>query len=101
MKDIIHQGHNGIEKCKVRARQSLYWLGMSVEIEELVARCSHCITYRNKRQKERFIAQEIPNAPWIKVASDIFHLFGHHFVIVVDYFSKYVETERIADMTSS
>ena len=43
MKDIIHQGHNGIEKCKVRARQSLYWPGMNAEIEELVARCSHCI----------------------------------------------------------
>ena len=101
MKDIIHQGHNSIEKCKVRARQSLYWPGMNAEIEELVARCSHCMTYRNKQQKESFIAHEIPTAPWIKVASDVFHLFGHHYVIVVDYFSKYVEVERITDMTSS
>ena len=101
MKDIIHQGHNGIDKCKVRARQSLNWPVMNAEIVELVARCSHCMTYTDKQQKESFIAHEFPTAPWIKVASDVFHLFGHHYVIVVDYFSKYAEVECIADMTSS
>ena len=101
MKEIIHQGHSGIERCKFRARQSLYWPGMNAEIEELVARCSLCLTHRNRQQKETFIAHEIPNAPWIKVASDVFHLFGHHYVIVVDYYSKYIEIEHIADMTTS
>ena len=43
MKEIIHQGHNGMERCKFCARQSLYWPGMNAEIEELVARCSYCL----------------------------------------------------------
>ena len=58
-------------------------------------------TLRNKQQKESVIAHEILTAPWIKVALDVFHLFGHHYVMVVDYFSTYVEVECIADMTSS
>ena len=49
MKDIIHHGHNGIEKCKVRVRQSLYWPGMNAGIEELVARCSHCEINNKKK----------------------------------------------------
>ncbi len=100
MKKIVHQGHNGMERCKSRARQSLYWPGMNAEIEELVARCSYCLTYRNKQQSENLIDHEIPNSPWIKVASDVFHLFGHHYVIVTDYYSGYIEIERISDTTS-
>ena len=39
MKAIIHQGHNGIARCKSRARQSIYWPGMNSEIDNLVSRC--------------------------------------------------------------
>ena len=101
MKEIIHQGHNGMERCKYRARQSLYWQGMTTEIEDLVARCSYCLTYRNKQQSEHLIDHDIPQSPWIKVASDVFHLFGHHYVIVTDYYSGYIELERIPDTTST
>ena len=93
MKEIIHQGHNGMERCKYHARQSLYWPGMNAEIEDLVARCSYCLTYRNKQQSEHLIDHDIPQSPWIKVASDVFHLFGHHYVIVTDYYSGYIELE--------
>ena len=26
MKKLLHQGHQGIEKCRLRARAALYWL---------------------------------------------------------------------------
>ena len=55
MKDIIHHGHNGIERCKNRGRQSIYWPGINREIEDLVSRCSLCSTHRNKQQKEPLI----------------------------------------------
>ena len=35
MLQIIHNSHLGIEKCKRRARDVLYWPGMSSEIEDL------------------------------------------------------------------
>ena len=50
MKDIIHHGHNGIERCKNRARQSIYWPGINREIEDLVSRCSLCLTHRNSKK---------------------------------------------------
>lgn len=101
MKEIIHQGHNGFKKCKNRARQSVYWPGINHEIEDLVFHCSLCSAHRNQQQKESLIQHEIPNAPWTKVASDLFTLCGHDYVIVTDYFSKFVEIERLPDKSSS
>ena len=101
MKAIIHQGHTGIESCKNRARMSVYWPGINEQIEDLVSNCSLCLTYRNKQQKESLIQPTVPNAPWTKVASDPFSLYGHDYVIVTDYFSKYIEIERLADKSSA
>ena len=36
MKSLIRQGHLGIENCKKRARQSLFWPLMNSEIEDMI-----------------------------------------------------------------
>ena len=41
-KDIlsqIHEGHLGIERIKLRARDFVFWLGMTNQIEEMVSNC--------------------------------------------------------------
>ena len=42
MFDRIHTGHQGISKCRERARQSIWWPGLSRQLEELVKNCSTC-----------------------------------------------------------
>ena len=34
--DRIHAGHQGIEKCRLRARDAVFWCGMNDDIERLV-----------------------------------------------------------------
>ena len=36
MKDLLHTGHVGIERCKRRARESIYWPGLNGELKDLV-----------------------------------------------------------------
>lgn len=91
MKQILHQGHFGIELCKRRARQSMYWPGINSELEELIHSCSSCLDYQNRLSKEPFLHHDIPDAPWIKVAADIFTIAGRDYLLVVDYHSKFVE----------
>ena len=45
MLELIHGTHLGIVKCKQRAREALYWPGMSAQIEEKVKDCSLCHNY--------------------------------------------------------
>ena len=47
----IHASHLGITKCKQRAREALFWPGMTRDIENLVTYCELCNTYQNKQAR--------------------------------------------------
>ena len=38
----IHKGHLGIEKCMLKARDSVFWPGISNDIREAVEKCGIC-----------------------------------------------------------
>ena len=97
----IHAGHLGIEKSRARAREVLFWPGMSTEITDMIGNCSICLEYRNKQQKEHFIPHEIPDQPWIKIGVDLFNLKNKNYLLVVDYHSKFFEVCLLADTSSS
>ena len=59
----IHEGHLGIEKCKLRAKSSVYWPNICREIETLIDACTVCQKYQNSQQKEPIIPSEIPSRP--------------------------------------
>ena len=40
----LHEGHLGISKCKLRARNSVFWPGLNSEIEEKIGLCKECNT---------------------------------------------------------
>ena len=44
----LHAGHQGIERCRLRARISVWWPGISSQIERLVKTCSHCVEHTSE-----------------------------------------------------
>ena len=50
---------------------------------------------RNRQNPEPVLNHEIPEGPWIKVATDLFNLYNEKYVLVVDYFSSYVEIAKL------
>ena len=42
----------------------------------------------------------VSNLPWAMAASEIFTFEGHHYPVLVDYFSKYIEVTKLNDLTS-
>ena len=91
----IHEGHQGQERCKMLARKSVYWRGITADIERVVSGCRDCLERRRAPPREPLIPHNLPDAPWLKVACDIFSYAGRKYQIIVDYFSKWVEVEHI------
>lgn len=90
-RDMLHEGHLGIEKCKRRARESVFWPGINKDIETLVSNCEACQKHRTKQSKEPMVLAEVPTAPWHKVGMDLFHLKGKDYLVVMDYYSNFPE----------
>ena len=74
-KDIlaqIHEGHLGIERSKFKARDLVFWPGMTIgkQIEDIVTKCSTCQELRSSHPIELMLPHEIPQYPWQIVATD-------------------------------
>ena len=82
----LYEGHLGIEKCRARAREIMYWPNMSADIEETVSQCATTNTFRRQNNKQPMSPHEIPDRPWAKVGADIFSFKDHNYLVVVEYF---------------
>ena len=96
----VHAGHMGINSCLRRARELIFWPGMSAQIRQFVQSCPVCLTYSDKQQQETLCRHEIPHRPWQKVGTDLFEIKGRHYLVTVDYFSLFFEVDYLSDTTS-
>jgi transposase InsO family protein len=101
MLEKIHEGHLGIVKCKQRARDVLYWPGLARDIEEKVSKCQTCSQRQRQQPKEPLLPHEPPNRPWAKIATDLFELDNQHYLCTVDYYSKWIEVDKLDSQYSS
>ena len=56
----LHAGHQGIEKCKLRAKSCVYLDDIKKDLEEMVKRCPTCQELRKSNAKETLKPQEAP-----------------------------------------
>ena len=88
--DKLHHGHLGITKCRERAKQSVWWPGISTQIQHLIKNCHTCARcYKNK--PEPLNPLPFPGRPWQIVPVDFFKCENKQYLLVVDYFSRYIE----------
>ena len=91
----IHEAHQGVTKCQLRAKACVFWHNINRDIEGLVKACSLCQEYSRSLPREPLQPQEIPTGPWQTIGSDLFTLHGEDYLIVVDYYSKFPIIRRI------
>lgn len=99
MLDRIHSGHQGITKCRARARQAVWWPGISREIEEIVRNCATCAKKIQPRS-EPMKPSSLPEYPWQRVATDLMQYKGNMYLLVIDYYSRYIEIAKLSTTTS-
>ena len=91
----IHDGHQGVQRCRARAQTSVYWIGITEAIKEMVASCEHCQRYRKRQSSEPLLPTPLPERPWEKVAMDLYDYGGNVYLIVVDYYSRFIEIAKL------
>ena len=69
--------------------------GMTVALRDYVERCETCKLFDHKQHKETLMSHEVPSRPWSKVGSDLFEMKDHHYLVLVDYYSSFIEVERL------
>uniref|UniRef100_A0A1A7X3E1 Gypsy retrotransposon integrase-like protein 1 n=1 Tax=Iconisemion striatum TaxID=60296 RepID=A0A1A7X3E1_9TELE len=95
----LHEGHQGMVRCKERARESVWWPGLSGEINDLVKNCTTCIKER-PNPVEPLMPSEFPERPWEKVGADLFTFNNCSYLLLVDYYSRYVEIAKLTPTRS-
>ena len=95
MKLIIHQGNLGLENSKKHARPALLWPPINSEIEDMIINCPICLTFHNQQCSKPAIKHPVPQEPWTKLAADLFRLYRHYYLLVVDYNSKFVAVKNL------
>ena len=98
--DMLHSSHQGITKTQQRARSTLFWPGMNVQIDDKVSSCAVCRKHDNAQKHAPLMPSEIPEYPWQIIGSDIFQVHDTHYLLNVDYYSKWVNVSRLSDLSS-
>ena len=99
--ETIHQGHLGINKCRERAGQAVWWPGIGKEIEATVSSCKICLSKRPSHRAEPLINTPLPERPFQKVAADLFEFEKKEYLIFVDYYSRFIEIASLGNITSA
>lgn len=80
----LHASHQGQERTKRRARQTVYWPGIGNDIENVVRNCSRCRERQSSLPKEPLISEPVPVFPFQVTAADLFTCQGSHYIVYVD-----------------
>uniref|UniRef100_A0A8C2EQ68 Gypsy retrotransposon integrase-like protein 1 n=1 Tax=Cyprinus carpio TaxID=7962 RepID=A0A8C2EQ68_CYPCA len=97
----LHAAHQGIEKTRRLARESVYWTKINTDIEKMCRSCSTCAEHQDAQPKEPLIPHKTPTKPWQYLASDLFEIHGHQYLLTVDRYSKYPLVDEMPIPVSS
>jgi hypothetical protein len=98
---MLHQGHPGITRLKMLARQLMYWHGINKDIESIVKSCDACQKAAKMPIKNTLAPWPEPTKAWERIHIDFAGpMENSMFLIVVDAYSKWPEIVQTNSITS-
>ena len=90
----LHSAHQGTSGMCSRAQMTVFWPGITSDIDDARAKCRTC--HRNAPSQAKLPPMEprIPKFPFEMVYADYFKLQGNHYLIIGDRLSGWTEVFR-------
>ena len=96
----IHDCHQGMTRCRERANMSVWWPGISRDIQSKVSGCEFCQENLPSQRKEPLIKTSLPERAWKKIGADLCEHQGKQFLVVIDYYSRFPEIAYMSTTTN-
>ena len=78
----------------------MFWPGMAAQITDTVLSCPNCSTHQRCNTKEPLTLHPAPSRPWERIAADLCEVNGRHYLVMVDYYSNFIEVDNLTETTS-
>ena len=91
----LHIAHMGVYKTLYQARQSVFWPGLTKDINELISACPACMKYTAKNCAKPLIKDLAARKPWQALSIDNFKWKGHKYLIILDHFLHFVVVKSL------
>ena len=92
--------NQGFQKCRFRIATAVWWLGVTKALENVIKNCAVC-QKTIPQKKEPLMSSPLPTHPWEKLATDLFELNGSTYIVLVDYYSRFMEVQKLTSTTSA
>jgi len=97
MKRQLHSAHLGLASRMRRTRDTIFWLGMRHDIQQVADNCHVCQATKLGNQWEHLCQHEEGSTPCEKEGVDKCEFSGKPYLITVDYFSKFIEVDLLTN----
>ena len=97
----IHESHQGLTKCRQNASSSVWWPNISSDLRNLIENCEKCQENRPAQQREPLLPTPLPNRPWEKLGADLFEFKKKNYLVVIDYYSRWIEIKPLPSTSSN
>lgn len=102
MCQLAHEGHPGQSMMKRRLRERCWWPGIDQDAVKVCETCEGCRLVQIPDPPEPMTRRTLPEKPWVDLAIDFLGPMptGEYVLVVVDYYSRYMELEIMNKITA-
>ena len=91
----LHSAHQGVGSMNERAKASVYWPGITKDVEFVRANCGSCNRIMPSQARTLPVEPLIPSNPFEAIACDYFHFSGYYYFVAADRLSGWLEVQQI------